>query len=290
MHVTQLKQKIKSITMTRKVTDALRLISMSLYGNLERHKNAIQMHTKAIQTLLHTITAVTSERHNPLFWPVDHQDTRPLFIIIGPLKGFCGSLQEHFLRYLEQYLTISPHQNPTFIVFGKTTRDFVKNRYPHASFTMQSDLNIHNYANIAQQLLQDILGSQKPFSSVTCYGHQFKSFFLYKQKKIALIPVAPEHNDLQQSHRVKEYIWEQSPEIILNHLIASYLQNILTKVLFESVLCEYAARFIAMDGATTNADNVLEKMQLQYNKLRQALITKELVELLAGTENQDHDD
>ena len=133
---------------------------------------------------------------------------------------------------------------------------------------------------IAQEITHTIIHAKNPYSSVIILSNEFKSFFNQKPRIYTLIPFVNQTSG--NNHISDDILWDQSPEILLDELVHQYVEGHIHFILFESLLAEHAARFVSMDTATRNADGLLDSAKLQYNKLRQAKITKELTELVGS--------
>ena len=106
-----------------------------------------------------------------------------------------------------------------------------------------------------------------------------KNFFVQKPHASSLIPFVQQATSGTTHSTLEEYMWEQNPDDIIELLAQQYIDANLQYLLFQSLMAEHAARFISMDSSTRNAQNLLDTTKLDYNKLRQAKITKELNEL-----------
>lgn len=116
------------------------------------------------------------------------------------------------------------------------------------------------------------------YASIIVISNGLKSFFLQKPQKTILLPIA-HTTDVTTHEELGDFVWEQDISSLYDAALKQYIEVNLHFQLFQSLLAEHAARFISMDNATRNAKNLLEKARLDYNKLRQAKITKELTEL-----------
>lgn len=125
------------------------------------------------------------------------------------------------------------------------------------------------------------MNNQPQFTPVMVFSNRLKTFFIQKPHEQVLIPFSPLANNTQ-TNSTAEYYWEQNPKELLDQLAYQTIEAQLYYLIFESLLAEHAARFISMDNATRNAQTLLEDNLLQYNKLRQAKITKELTELVSS--------
>ena len=108
--LTQIRQKFRSIVTTKKITHAVRLVSMSLYSKLEKQKNNLQNYTKSIFQLFNYAKTHNPEWKNKILMPGNILDSKPLFIIISTTKGLCGSLNSNLLKYIQKTLILENHQ------------------------------------------------------------------------------------------------------------------------------------------------------------------------------------
>lgn len=284
----QLKRRIKSIKTTEKVTHAMRLIAMSLYTKLEKERVPIKYYKQNVENTFKYLSAQHPSWQKKIFSHQDLLDSRPLFIIISATKGFCGGLNNNLFKYLEMVLFVEEHQQPKFITIGKKATAYVKNNNLGEIIESIHDLNSNNYIDISNKLTKIITEKGDAFSSVTMYSSTFKNFFAQRPSKNIVLPIKfEESNENDQESPLNtedgiEPIWEQNPSCVLNYMANKYINSYMMNILFQALVSEYAARFVAMDGATTNAENYLETLTRQFNKLRQALITREVSELSAS--------
>ena len=290
----QLRQKIKGIKTTRKITHAVRLVSMSLYAKLERRHTPLKAYITTLKKFFKELLSRAPLWKHPIFTPKDILDSKPLYIVIATSKGLCGSLNSNFLRYFEDTFTPEKEQNPYFITIGKKATKFVQEQGFKNIICNYAELSSNNYASVASDLLDKITDRSFKFSSVTFYSSYLKSFFAQRPRKTTLIPflldelegkkqTVTDETPKKEEDDDDELIWEQKKFKTLDHLALFYVRERIITLLYQSLLAEQAARFIAMDGSTSNADKIIEKLTLQYNKQRQALITREVSELSATT-------
>jgi F-type H+-transporting ATPase subunit gamma len=282
----QLRHKIRSIQTTKKITHAVRLISMSLYGKLEKINRPLENYTDRIKDFfLETLEQAPETWHSELLFPEDLLDSRPLFIVIGTSKGLCGSLNSNLFKFVESSLVIEKHQAPAFIAIGLKAISFIKEKEWGELVCSYADLNSNNFLAISGDLIDRIANAPLPYSSVTFCHNTAKSFFTQMPKKSTLIPVRrdsatsveKDSDDMQD-----DVIWEQDKEAVLDYLSVCYVRCAITHLLFEALRAEHAARFLAMENSNNNAEKYLDRLTLQFNKLRQALITREVSELSAS--------
>ena len=282
--LTLLKRRILSIKTTKKITRAMRLISMSLYSKLDKQRVALDDYKKKFKDTFDELSHQSPSWKNSLFFPQDILDSNPFFIVISATKGLCGGLNNNLFRYLERALFVEEHQTPSFLTIGKKATAFISDTKLGPIIASYNDLNSNNFPDIANHISKAIIEKTPHYSSATVYSAIFKNFFVQKPQKTSIIPLKhiPIEQEPETDLEETEYIWEQNNIEVLNYLAKKYLDTNLTHILFQALICEYAARFVAMDAATTNAENYLETLTLHFNKLRQSLITREISELSAS--------
>lgn len=290
----QLRQKIKAIQTTKKITHAVRLVSMSLYAKLERKNAYLKKHSSAVKEMFVHLLSNAESWQSPLFFPNDILDSSPLFILVASTKGLCGSLNSNLFRYFDRTVFIEEQQSPTFITVGRKATRFIQENGVGSILCSYQELTSTNFISITNDLIAKIAESKHSFSSVSFYSNKLKSFFVQQPHKTTLIPFeldsvsSQDQGDQESGFQQKDQnqssddvIWEQNHEEILDYVSVSFLRSSIMKLLFEALLAEQAARFIAMDSSTNNAQKYLDALILSYNKQRQSLITREVSELSA---------
>lgn len=288
----QLKQQIKSVQTTKKITHAVRLVSMSLYAKLEKQRIPMNTYMNNVRSLFLRFTQ-GAHWNDPFLFPNDVLDQNPLFVIIGTSKGLCGSLNSNLFRYAKKSMFVESHQKPKLIAIGQKAVKFAKEAKIGELICFYHELTSHNLATITDDLMEKILNADQPYSSVTILSNELKSFFMQRPLKTPLTPACLDNYE-GDSHEIdsinnqvdsigdQEIILEQDRDDIAKYLAHLYVRTTLVNTLFQALIAEHAARFVAMDGSYTNADKILERLTIQFNKLRQALITKEVAELSAS--------
>lgn len=266
-----LRQRIKAIETIKKITHAMRLISMSAHTRMRQQDDALKAYINASSNLLKRIKYALPTWKNPLIEPSSQPQSRPLLILIGSQKGLCGNFNSSLLNFFfNNYKNLNAID---IIVVGKKMIDLVTDKNIKIS-SQYSDLHITTLTTIAQEIVKFILAKEP--SSVSLVSNQLKSFFVQKPHITHLIPFEEQIEELKPA---EDYHWEQAPQEVLDNLLQQVIESQIQYILFQSLYAEQAARFLSMDNSTRNAQNLLDQTKLQYNKLRQAKITKELTEL-----------
>ena len=255
-----LRQRIKAIETVKKTTNAMRLIAMSTHSRLRHHKEQFQVYRNALHTLMAQIPAQSLQKE---------ARSEHLVIIVGSQKGLCGIYNTSLVKYFNQLILPQPFK---LMVIGRQIYEIL-NAQKTLIDSYQLQFSIQSYHTIAFQIAQTILHNN--YKAVYIISQEAKTFFLQKPRMTQVWPVATQTT----TESSDELIFEENPQELYQHLLQAYIVTQLDTFFFESLLAEQAARFLSMDNATHNADSLLTSMKLDYNKLRQALITRELADL-----------
>ena len=269
----QLRQRIRAIETIKKITHAMRLISMSSHTRMRTREEPFTFYLRTLQQLTQLVKEMP-HCPSPLSVAPLKSDLH-LIILVGSQRGLCGNFNTLLFHFFEQHTKL---ENYIVIPVGRKAVNYcLRKNYKHAlSFPY---LIVSNTGSLASDIVEYIQSHQKHFASVSVISNQLKTFFIQKPQRTFLMPQEETFHAAENKASAHEYIWEQSPEELIAFLATEQLHAQLQYLLFQSLLAEQAARFISMDSATRNAQNILDATKLSYNKLRQAKITKELTEL-----------
>ncbi len=282
-----MRQRMKAIETIQKITHAMQLISMSSHTRLRNKKAALALYTSELLNLFTHIYAHDLSWHHPILLPsIPHEDEvtkeHNLIILVGSQKGLCGTFNQHLLSFFERKETPDNKAHAHYIAVGKRACDYLAHMEDRTVIKQFNEFTYTMITPIAQQITDYIMHATPHYTSVTVYSNWSKSFFVQVPAHHTVVPltlpqVAREDDDLSET-----YEWEQSPETLLTALAQSILLATLQDLLLTSLTAEQAARFVAMDNSTRNAHNLLDQMTLDYNKRRQAKITRELTDLIGS--------
>ena len=289
--LTQLRRKIQAVNTTKKITHAIRLVSMASYSKLEKQAIFLKSYKNSIdQTFAQLLKPKPEWTSNTLF-PGDVFDQSPLIIVISSTKGLCGSFNANLIRFIEKKLIFEKNQSPKFITIGTKAKREIESKNIGNIILNFEEFNFNNFETIGSKIIENIYTQDIPYSSVYFYSNKLINFFVQKPQQTTLIPAKLEFNSQENSqdnnnnnNNIFDPIYEQDQKVILDFMAHKYIKSTILETLFQSLLSENAARFLAMDSSNTNAEKFLDKLTLQYNKSRQALITKEVSELCANME------
>lgn len=271
----QIRHRIKAVETIKKITHAMRLISMSTHTRLKVQEQSTTRYIQELTKLFTAIKTGSKKWHNPILQPEHTDSGNHLVILIGSQKGLCGDFNSTLFYFFEEFLpTFSA--NTHFIAVGKKAIDYLEHKKKITLTAQFRPFTSSQSTPIADAIIGHIMFAPTPYSSVTVWSNVLKTFFLQKPEKTVLIPFQSPEGMAQKS---MDYHWEQEAEMVIDHVAQQVLKSTVSYLLFQSLIAEQAARFVSMDASTRNAQTLLDETKLQYNKLRQAMITKELTEL-----------
>lgn len=273
----QMRQRMKAIETIKKVTHAMRLIAMSLHARLRSKRLFVDEYAQGIAAVFAKIRGSDKAWTHGILWP-SSQTTHELVIVIGSQKGLCGNFNTNLAAFFAHHTVLKQPADLHLIVIGKRMVDILNN-FAGTNVMEFRAFNQNNLISIAQKITDYILHIKHPYSSVTLYYNFPKTFFAQRPQAIQLIPFTSPAG-IQTSP--EPYHWEHDPGVILETLAYNLLFSTINQALVQSLIAEQAARFIAMDSSTRNASNLLDEMKMNYNKLRQTKITRELTDLVSG--------
>jgi len=212
-------------------------------------------------------------------------------VVITSNRGLCGAfntniIKEAIIKVEGVYASQRAAKNLTFVFIGKKGYDVLKKRYPDCDIVKDyidlfSDLSFENVSKVSQMLMDNFQSGEYDKVDV-CYG-QFRNAAVQEPKAVQFLPVnSMETKDKKVVKSKADYIFEPDKETLLNELIPSILQTTFQKFVLDNHASEHGARMTAMDNATTNAEELMKELKINYNKARQEAITKELSEIVGG--------
>ena len=256
----------------------MRLVSMSSHSRLRGKRATLTRYADTVESTFNYVRCHVPNWSHYAMGPAPEEQKRRLVILVGAQKSLCGTFNTSLIRYYEAH---GIEEIPTdIVVVGRKTVELAREMLsirPHATF---ENFSYSQLAAITRSLGRIIFKATPAYSRVELYVNVLKTFFSQRPTSQTLFPLEGATCQSKASHAVEEaYLWEHEPQKILDILLEQYVEARIQHALFESLLAEHAARFVSMDNSTRNAQTLLETTQSRYNKLRQAKITKELIEL-----------
>jgi F-type H+-transporting ATPase subunit gamma len=287
----EIRIRITSVKSTRQITSAMKMVSAA---KLRRAQDAIiqlrPFYTKLHAVLKNVSRGVDENQENVFTRTTD--TGRILLLVITSNKGLCGAFNSNIVKRTiqcisGQYADAYRNGKVDLIAIGKKGADLLraKNYTISSSYHHLLDkVNFDQTANMADQLINDFV--QEKYGIIKIIYNQFKNAAVQEITEEFLLPVLPEAGTEEKFESRTDYILEPSDTEIMNEMIPYTLRVQLFRALLESNAAEHGARMTAMHKATDNATDLIRELELNYNKARQASITGEILEIVAGAEAQ----
>ncbi len=278
-----IRRRIRSVEKTKQITKAMRIVAATKFKKAEQRLKESRPYSDKLNSMLSNLSKVVGEYQHELLNPRSVQTQ--LLVVIGSDKGLCGSYNAGLIRKAEEFLKAPDHKIKKVVTVGKKMFMALQKRgysivkdYSDFGGKVQYDQII----NIMQFLVQ---GFQfRSWDEVIILYSAFKSAVSNVPTLIPLLPIAWQDSSDSQDHVSIDYIFEPSPKEILDQLIPKLLNFKFFYYMAEALTSEHSARMVSMQNATENATDMIQRLTLVRNKVRQATITKEISEIVGGVE------
>lgn len=273
------KRRIKSISATKKITNAMELVATS---KLKRSKDTLQGvkgYTDEILNMVSTILSKKIDTDSPYL--TNKEGLGTLYIVTTSTLGLCGGYNSNALK---EFMKVFDKDKDQLIVLGQKGTSYFTHRNIKilASFNEDSTGKEYSLSKQVSNLCLKMYSEQK-ISKVSLVYTRFVNSVVFDPCIIDLLPVnKSDFKELKQTATSKDTLFEPNANEIINKLIPMYFEATIYGRLVESHVSEQASRRMAMENATDNASDLIDKLQLQYNKARQSAITQQISEVVGG--------
>jgi len=280
----ELRRRIKSITSTAQITRAMQMVAAS---KMRKAQQATLLTRPFAQLLYRIQRRATTHAHEFTHPLLEVREVRKrAVVLIGTDKGLCGGLNTNLFRAAQQF----DPATTVFITAGKKASQFIARtgRQLAAEFTFTDSPRFDEarpIANFARDMfLKGEVDEVKVVVThfINTLTQQAAVVELLPIGEIKLLQIPGVESEAELSADTTEYLFEPSPEAVLSFLLGHYLNILIYRTLLEAKASEQSARMVSMKNATDNASTLIKDLTLQYNKLRQGNITKELLEIAGG--------
>jgi F-type H+-transporting ATPase subunit gamma len=287
----EVRARITGVKKTQKITKAMKMVAAAKLRRAQGSVVAARPYASALRELLGHLST-TADMATNVF--VAERDVRAVaLVVVTADRGLCGAFNSNLLKTAvnhisTRYATLNAEGKLKVFCVGRKGSDFFsKRQYTVAGkhIGVFGNLVFGQAQTIVRELIQGYLAGE--FDRIEVVYNEFKSVARQKIVVDQFLPLSPSAatGDHGKGSRVAaNYIYEPSSRSIIESLVPKYLNFQLWRILLESNASEQGARMAAMDNATENANEMISSLQLVYNKARQASITKELLEIVAGAE------
>ncbi len=277
----EIRTQIRSIQNTQKITRAMEMVAASKMRRAQERMSAARPYADKLRNVIGHIANAHPEYKHPFM--LEREVRRVAFIVISTDRGLCGGLNANEFRQLLREMQQWRQKNVEmeFGVIGNKATMFLRRIRAHiiAQTTHLGDT----------PEASDVIGAVKVALDAYSEGRVDRLYLVYNRfinsmtqrpEVEQLLPLVP--SEEEELKHYWDYLYEPDSQEVLQHVLVRYIEALVYQGVVENIACEQAARMVAMKAASDNAGNLIEELQLVYNKARQAAITKELSEIVAG--------
>ena len=280
-----LRRRIRAVKNTQQITKAMKTVSASKLRRAQDRIVGARPFAREMLRVLNGLASRVDSTTHPLLKSDGEDATKPsLLVVVTADKGLCGGFNSALLRRAGAYIREADGQVALALI-GRKGRDFFRR---HGLEVLYEDVNIFNdlkyihAQGAAEVAIQQF--TEGAVSSVHLLYNEFKSVMQQNVVVDQLLPIPQIAPSDAESEVLVDYLFEPSPDQIFETLLPRHVEIQIFRAFLESAAAEHAARMTAMDAATRNAGGMIEALTLHMNKVRQATITRELIEVVSGAQ------
>lgn len=277
----QIRRRITGVKNTAQITRAMQMVAAARLRKAQENMERARPYAWKLRDVISSLAARAESEMHPLLEVRVSQ--RVGIVTVTSDRGLCASFNVNICRQTQKVMTEYPDQEIELFTLGRKGHDFFRKRatkiFHHYPGVFQ-ELDFSQASAIGNDIVEKYISGD--FDRIYLVYNEFKNIMQQRIITEQLLPVEPK-TELPVVQQV-DYIYEPDPKGVLDKLLPMHINIQIWRVMLESFAAEQAARMTAMDNATENAEELVSELTLQFNKVRQATITKELLEIVGGAE------
>ncbi|HEY2941394.1 MAG TPA: ATP synthase F1 subunit gamma [Vicinamibacteria bacterium] len=276
-----IRRRIRSVKNTQQITKAMKMVSAAKLRRAQEAMFAARPYARKMMEVLNSLATRANPDAHPLL--EEHGDEKVLLVIITADKGLCGGFNANIIRAAARFLEEQQRgeRKLELDLVGRKGRDFFRRR----RYRVRSEhiglfqaLQFPAAQRIAQSLIKSYV--EREVDRIHVVYNEFKTVIAQRVVVEQLLPIRKLEFDPREAPL--DYLYEPSPGAIFDEVLPKHVEIQVWRALLESAAAEHGARMAAMDAATNNAGDMIDRLTLYMNKVRQAAITKEIIEVVSG--------
>ena len=287
-----LRRRVRSVRNMQKITKAMKMVAAARLRRAQDRVVSARPYANTMMRVLGRLAERTGDFHHPL---MDARGDEHLVIaLVTADKGLCGGFNTNLIKAAQQFVREHPGKKVEIVTIGRKGRDFFRRRPvniigEYVNVTART-IDHEDAAAIARDLMAMYTAEDSTIDKVYLIYNEFKSVLSQRVTTRQLLPIGAEALGSEiaaeatsgEGENAVEYLYEQPPAQIFGDLLPRYVETQMFYALLESIASEHGARMTAMDSASKNAGEVIETLTLNMNRVRQASITREIIEVVSG--------
>ena len=284
-----LKKRIASVKSTQKITKAMKMVAAAKLRRAQESAEKGRPYSEKMNNVILNLSSGISDKENaPKLLSGTGNDKIHLCVVMTSDRGLCGGFNSNIIKKAKSYFSkiLSEGKELKIITVGSKGNDQLKRMYgdkiiENISFKESKNANYFDADKVGKLVIDKFESSE--FDICIIFYNQFKNVITQIPKAQQIIPLNSE--DSEENTSEESYEFEPDEDEILNNLLPKNISTQIFKAMLENSASEQGSRMSAMDNATRNAGEMVDKLTIQYNRSRQAAITKELIEIISGAES-----
>jgi len=275
-----IRRRIRSVKNTQQITKAMKMVAAAKLRRAQERMFAARPYAAGLRQVLASVSTRVDINAHPLLQSRE-PERNVVVVVVTADRGLCGAFNSNVIRAAQNFIREHSFESVELLTIGRKAGDFFKRRpipIRENVFVAQA-LSIEVARRIADGLITDFIAEK--IDGVYVVYNEFKSLIAQHVRAERLLPIISEF-DAAPGQAPIDYLYEPGPEQILSDLLPKHIEFQLYRVLLESAAAEQGARMTAMEAAKKNASDMINFLTLTYNRIRQAAITKEIIEIVSG--------
>ena len=277
-----IRDRIKSVKSIEQVTNAMKMVAAAKIRRAQENMEKVRPYSSRLAELLNMLIPEIDRRLMPELNVREVKKT--LFVVVTADRGMAGAFNTNILRAAHKTIDKAGQKNSEIICIGKKSVGYFKNRnYPIAVeyIDFWNDLGYSHAMKIGDEIISRYINGE--VDQVQVVYNRFVNVARQEIRNETFLPMSYD-SEAKDSDYNPERLFEPSKEAVVKTIIPRYLNTQIWQFLLESNASEQAARMLAMENATSNANDMIKDLKLQFNKARQTAITTEMLEIVSGAE------
>lgn len=286
-----IRRRVRSVKNLQKITKAMKMVSAAKLRRAQDRVVAARPYAETMMRMLGRLAARAGDYKHPLL-EVREEDNHYVLALVTSDKGLCGAFNTNLIKAAQKFIRENADKKVEVVAVGRKGRDFFRRRADVVNeFTEVEKLAATHAgaAEIAHELMEKYTAEGSTVDRVFIIYSEFKSVLSQQVVVKQLLPISAEafagEGEKKESDEQIDYIYEQPAGDILGTLLPRYVETQVFYALLESIASNRAAQMTAMDSASKNAGEVIDTLTLNMNRVRQAAITREIIEVVSGAQS-----
>jgi F-type H+-transporting ATPase subunit gamma len=285
-----LKKRIKSVKSTQKITKAMKMVAAAKLRKAQENAEKGRPYSQKLQNIILNLTQSISDPKNaPKLLVGTGEDKKYLCVVLTADRGLCGGFNSNICKLAKTNFKkiLSEGKDLKIITVGSKGLDQIKREYgkyviKKLSFKDKKQISFHEAEIVGNEIIS--LFNKNEFDKCILFYNNFKNVITQIPQAQQIIPAEDKKSE-SADEKILSYEFEPEEDEILEDLLPKNISTQVFKALLENAASEQGSRMTAMDNATRNAGDLVDKLTINYNRSRQASITKELIEIISGAES-----